>query len=152
MIGYDEKDEEHFAIAVGALCDSGTRVQRAVIARFMTSSVGEAMAMAANGPSSELFFACTVVGRTRWTNTNECSMPGVVCALVDTVEIRIDTSDTQLIECTPSATADEREQLANGHRWVKMKCMFGAAIVVTFDQKMKRVFANGIFILPFELP
>ena len=25
MIGYDEKDEEHFAIAVGALCDSGTR-------------------------------------------------------------------------------------------------------------------------------
>ena len=25
MIGYDEKDEEHFAIAVGALCDSGPR-------------------------------------------------------------------------------------------------------------------------------
>ena len=25
MIGYDEKDEEHCAIAVGALCDSGTR-------------------------------------------------------------------------------------------------------------------------------
>ena len=25
MIRYDEKDEEHFAIAVGALCDSGTR-------------------------------------------------------------------------------------------------------------------------------